>query len=183
MAGAPSQRDARQPPPPDSRLPLVHAGGPHGVGKDEIVVLRDVKKSFNDQEVLRGINLTARRKETVVIIGGSGAGKTTLLKILIGLDRPTTEHLWMEDMAALGERDLTDAAEVRHGVSVLGAARSMNVLENVASRCVSTRSSRRRSRSAYGEARDSSGSIRRSSRRRSVLARRRKRKSVGLRAR
>src|SRR5437899_321582 len=67
------QRDARQPlqPPPP-------ASGAAAVGPDDIVVLRDVKKTFNDQEVLKGIDLVAKRKETVVIIGGSGAGKTTL---------------------------------------------------------------------------------------------------------
>src|SRR4051794_13547494 len=65
------QRDARQPPPPDSGA----AAGIRAVGPDDIVVLRDVKKTFNDQEVLKGIDLVAKRKETVVIIGGSGAGK------------------------------------------------------------------------------------------------------------
>ncbi|HSO40959.1 MAG TPA: ATP-binding cassette domain-containing protein [Labilithrix sp.] len=108
MAGKTSQRDAQQPPPPDPRLPLVHAGGPNGAGPDDIVVLRDVKKSFDGQEVLRGINLIARRKETVVIIGGSGAGKTTLLRLIVALDRPTSGQILVEgeDIATVNEREL-----------------------------------------------------------------------------
>ncbi|CAN5813357.1 ABC transporter ATP-binding protein [soil metagenome] len=108
MAGKTSQRDAQQPPPPDPRLPLVHAGGQNGAGPDDIVVLRDVKKSFDGQEVLRGINLIARRKETVVIIGGSGAGKTTLLRLIVALDRPTSGQILVEgeDIATVNEREL-----------------------------------------------------------------------------
>ena len=94
MSGSQPQRDARQPPPPAANARAASAlGSGHasqGVGPDDIVVLRDVKKNFNDQEVLRGIDLIARRKETVVIIGGSGAGKTTLLRLIVALDRPTT---------------------------------------------------------------------------------------------
>ena len=100
MVGGP-QRDARQPPPPDSsqtlRMPAPGGSdGPGAPGPDDIVVLRNVKKTFNDQEVLRGIDLVARRKETVVIIGGSGAGKTTLLRLIVALDQPTSGQILVE---------------------------------------------------------------------------------------
>ncbi len=116
------QRDAHQPPPPDSSrtLPLAQVRAPVGAqvrapstgpappGADDIVVLRAVKKTFNDQEVLRGIDLVARRKETVVIIGGSGAGKTTLLRLIVALDRPTSGEILVEgeDIAKVSEKEL-----------------------------------------------------------------------------
>lgn len=125
-ASAP-QRDARQPPPP--------ASGAAAVRPDDIVVLRDVKKSFNDQEVLKGIDLVARRKETVVIIGGSGAGKTTLLRLIVALDRPTSGQILVEgeDVTRLSDRDL-NRVRMKFGMVYQYAALldSISVLDNVA---------------------------------------------------
>jgi phospholipid/cholesterol/gamma-HCH transport system ATP-binding protein len=134
------ERDARQPPPPDSRAKAarpvgaeVAADAPAGV--DEIVVLRDVKKDYDDQHVLRGISLVARRKETVVIIGGSGAGKTTLLRLIVGLDKPTSGQILVEgeDIAKLPERELNRVRK-KFGMVYQYAALldSISVLDNVA---------------------------------------------------
>ena len=137
-AGAP-QRDARQPPPPVSGAAVAGpgAGSSEGaaVGVDDIVVLRNVKKSYDAQEVLRGIDLCARRKETVVIIGGSGAGKTTLLRMIVALDRPTSGQILVEgeDIAKLPERELNRIRK-KFGMVYQYAALldSISVLENVA---------------------------------------------------
>src|SRR4051812_32131490 len=98
-AGAP-QRDARQPPPPQPGARPLDPSRPAGPGPavdvDDIVVLRDVKKNYDGQEVLKGINFVARRKETVVLIGGSGAGKTTLLRLIVALDRPSSGQILVE---------------------------------------------------------------------------------------
>ena len=135
MADQPPQRDARQPPPPDPRLPLFHAGGTNGVGPDDIVVLREVKKSFGGQQVLRGINLIARRKETVVIIGGSGAGKTTLLRLIVALDRPTSGQILVEgeDIAVVSEKELNRIRK-KFGMVYQYAALldSISVFDNIA---------------------------------------------------
>jgi phospholipid/cholesterol/gamma-HCH transport system ATP-binding protein len=114
------QRDARQPPAP---------------GPDDIVVLRNVKKVFNDQEVLKGIDLVAKRKETVVIIGGSGAGKTTLLRLIVALDRPTSGQILVdgEDTSGLSDREL-NRVRMKFGMVYQYAALldSISVLDNVA---------------------------------------------------
>ncbi len=108
----------------------------HPPGRDEIVVLRQVKKAFGDQEVLRGIDLVASRGETTVIIGGSGAGKTTLLRLIVALERATSGEIWIdgEEVTALrSERELNRIRR-KFGVVYQYAALldSISVLENVA---------------------------------------------------
>lgn len=51
-----------------------------------MVVIENVRKSFGNLEVLRGVNLTVFRSEVVVIAGPSGAGKSTLLRTINGLE-------------------------------------------------------------------------------------------------
>ena len=134
--GAP-HRDARQPPPPQGPGQVVAgAGGVTGAtGPDEIVVLREVKKNFGEQEVLRGIDMIARRKETVVVIGGSGAGKTTLLRLIVALERPSSGQILVEgeDIAKLSERELNRVRK-KFGMVYQYAALldSISILDNVA---------------------------------------------------
>jgi len=47
-----------------------------------------ITKSYDDLQILKGINLSIQDSEVVSIVGASGAGKTTLLQILGTLDRP-----------------------------------------------------------------------------------------------
>lgn len=48
----------------------------------------DLYKSFKDQAVLRGVNLTIKDGCSMALIGGSGQGKSILLKHIIGLIKP-----------------------------------------------------------------------------------------------
>jgi sn-glycerol 3-phosphate transport system ATP-binding protein len=48
--------------------------------------LRDVRKSYRDQEVVHGVTLEVRDGEFVVIVGPSGCGKSTLLRMVAGLE-------------------------------------------------------------------------------------------------
>lgn len=54
---------------------------------DYLIELRNLKKSFGDLEVLKGIDLTIKEKEVVSIIGGSGSGKSTLLRCINFLEK------------------------------------------------------------------------------------------------
>src|SRR5437773_973256 len=53
-----------------------------------MIEIRGLEKSFGKQQVLRGIDLTIEKGETVAIIGASGCGKSVLIKHVIGLLRP-----------------------------------------------------------------------------------------------
>jgi phospholipid/cholesterol/gamma-HCH transport system ATP-binding protein len=102
---------------------------------EDHIFVEDVRKSFGSTVVLKGVTMHLRRKETAVIIGGSGAGKTTLLRILIGLEKPTKGHVWVdgEDMAALSDQKLNRFRQ-RFGMVFQYAALldSLTVYENVA---------------------------------------------------
>ena len=50
-----------------------------------MIEFRQVKKSFNSQVVLDGVDLEIKRGETMVIIGRSGSGKSVMLKHIVGL--------------------------------------------------------------------------------------------------
>jgi phospholipid/cholesterol/gamma-HCH transport system ATP-binding protein len=52
------------------------------------IKLTGVKKSFGDKHVLRGLDLTVNKGESVVIIGGSGTGKSVMLKCILGILKP-----------------------------------------------------------------------------------------------
>ena len=53
-----------------------------------MIEIKDLRKSFGKLEVLRGVDLSIGRGETISIVGPSGAGKTTLLQLIGTLDRP-----------------------------------------------------------------------------------------------
>lgn len=63
-----------------------------GVG----VVVRGLRKSFDGQEVLKGLDFEVHRGEVFVIMGPSGSGKTVLLKHLIGLEEPDAGEILIE---------------------------------------------------------------------------------------
>ena len=100
-----------------------------------MIDVRGLAKRIGRQEILRGVDLTVAKGETLVIIGRSGGGKSVLLKHLIGLMQPDAGEVWIdgENIIGLTERKL---APIRLKVGILfqGGALfdSMTVEENIA---------------------------------------------------
>ncbi len=100
-----------------------------------MIAVRGLKKRIGAQEILRGVEMSVGRGETLVIIGRSGGGKSVLLKNLIGLMQPDEGEIWIDGQSiiGLGERQL---AGIRRKVGILfqGGALfdSMTVEENIA---------------------------------------------------
>ncbi|MDE2789620.1 MAG: amino acid ABC transporter ATP-binding protein [Paracoccaceae bacterium] len=57
---------------------------------EPVIRIKNLRKSFGDNEVLRGINLEIEAGETLVVIGPSGSGKSTLLRCTNYLEVPTS---------------------------------------------------------------------------------------------
>ncbi len=94
----------------------------------------DLHKSFGPKQVLRGVNLEIDRGETMVVIGQSGSGKSVLLKHLIGMMKPDSGRIFIDDVdiTALRPEALQKVLR-RFGMLFQGAALfdSLTVAENV----------------------------------------------------
>ncbi|MDB5657754.1 MAG: transporter ATP-binding protein [Cypionkella sp.] len=99
-----------------------------------MIELSSVAKAFGKNHVLRGINLTIPRGESMVVIGGSGTGKSVLLKSILGLVTPDSGRITL-DGADVREAN-RDAFLARFGMLFQGGALfdSLKVWENVAFR-------------------------------------------------
>ena len=61
------------------------------------VEVRDLRKSFNGQPVLKGLSFQVEQGEIFVIMGPSGSGKSVLLKHIIGLETPDEGEILIDD--------------------------------------------------------------------------------------
>jgi phospholipid/cholesterol/gamma-HCH transport system ATP-binding protein len=106
-----------------------------GARRKDLIEIRDLCMRFRTQSVLRGINLTIHRGETVCIIGESGCGKTVMLKLIIGLLHPTEGGVWFDgmDVNRLGGKQLVKL-RLRFGFLFQMAALfdSLTIYDNVA---------------------------------------------------
>lgn len=59
----------------------------------EILRIENLHKTFGDLEVLKGIDLTVRSGETVVLLGSSGSGKSTMLRCVNFMETPTSGRI------------------------------------------------------------------------------------------
>ena len=94
----------------------------------------DLRKSFGDNNVLKGVDAEFFAGKPNLIIGLSGAGKTVLLKLLIGLFRPTSGQVFYDDtdIFDLNARELREI-RMKLGMLFQGNALfdSMTVGENI----------------------------------------------------
>ncbi len=66
--------------------------------KEEIVIrVDDLKKSFGNHQVLKGVDFHVRKGDVTCIIGASGSGKTTLLRCLNLLETPTSGQIYFHE--------------------------------------------------------------------------------------
>ncbi len=108
---------------------------PRAFAPDEHIVVERLSKRFGDFVALTDVDLTIRRGQIVVIIGGSGAGKSTLVKILIGLEKPSAGAIFVDgqDIVPLGDAKLNQVRRKFGMVFQYSALLdSLNVLDNVA---------------------------------------------------
>ena len=99
-----------------------------GMGKS-ILQLQQIRKSFANTEVLKGIDLEAGQGEFITLLGASGCGKTTTLRIIAGLELPDSGQVILEG------HDITDWEPNKRDVNTVfqnyALFPHMNVADNV----------------------------------------------------
>ena len=97
-----------------------------------MIDIENLRKSFGDVEVLKGIDLTIKEKEVVVIIGPSGSGKSTLLRCMNYLEEPTSGKVSVDGIVLDGAANIN---KVREEVGMVfqrfNLFPHMTVLENI----------------------------------------------------
>ena len=99
-----------------------------------MIEIKQLYKSVEDKDVLRGINATFEAGQTNLIIGQSGSGKTVLMKCIVGLFEPTSGQILYDgrDFVSMGKKE---KALLRREMGMIFQSAalfdSMSVLENV----------------------------------------------------
>lgn len=100
-----------------------------------MIQINNIIKSFENKDVLKGVNLSVKKGESLVIIGGSGSGKSVTLKCVLGLMSPDKGEILVNGQnvhtATTSERKTIQS---KIGMLFQGAALfdSLKVWENVA---------------------------------------------------
>jgi phospholipid/cholesterol/gamma-HCH transport system ATP-binding protein len=104
------------------------------VAVEKVAEIRDLKKSFGDLHVLKGLNLDLYDRENLAILGRSGTGKSVLIKCMVGLLKPDSGKINVlgYDVPSLS-REKLDEFRQQVGFSFQGSALydSMTVRENL----------------------------------------------------
>ena len=82
----------------------------------EMIKVQGLRKSYGDNEVLKGIDVTIAEQEVVVVIGPSGGGKSTFLRCLNYLEVPTAGTITFDGIPLNGEANIN---EVRKEVGMV----------------------------------------------------------------
>ena len=75
--------------------------------------IEGVRKSFGDQEVIRGVDLSVSHGEFLVFVGPSGCGKSTMLRLITGLEDVSAGRIFID------EKDVTQAKPSKRGVAMV----------------------------------------------------------------
>jgi phospholipid/cholesterol/gamma-HCH transport system ATP-binding protein len=114
---------------------MVTTSLPNTESAKALVQIESLDVDFEGVRVLRGINISIPRGQTLAVIGESGCGKTVFLKTIIGLLSPSRGAVYFDgqNLAAMAEQELT-RQRIRFGFLFQQAALfdSMTIAQNIA---------------------------------------------------
>ncbi|MBB1085609.1 amino acid ABC transporter ATP-binding protein [Limosilactobacillus fastidiosus] len=97
------------------------------------VQVKDLHKSYGNNEVLKGIDLNVKPSEVVCMIGPSGSGKSTFLRCINKLEEPNSGHVYVDGYDIADSR--VDINKVRQNIGMVfqhfNLFPNMNVLQNI----------------------------------------------------
>ena len=73
--------------------------------------IKNIKKSFNKLQVLKGISFNVLDGEVVSIIGPSGCGKSTLLRCINLLEKPSSGNIILDGVDITNKKNLTQVRQ------------------------------------------------------------------------
>ncbi len=85
---------------------------------DAVIAVENLTAAYGERTILENVSFRVRRGERFVIVGGSGCGKTTLLRHLIGLQRPSAGHVWI-DGEDIGQAETEQLRRIQRKFGVL----------------------------------------------------------------
>lgn len=106
----------------------------HQEAQVPVIQVCDLVTHYGEREILHGVDLSIRRGEIMVIMGGSGSGKTTLLRHMLGLERATSGSIRLlgHELTEMSDTELYEISK-KIGVAFQSGAlfSSMTVGDNV----------------------------------------------------
>ncbi|NLD87512.1 MAG: amino acid ABC transporter ATP-binding protein [Clostridiales bacterium] len=85
-----------------------------------MIVVKNLKKSFGDNNVLDGVSFSVEKGETVAVIGPSGSGKSTMLRCLINLEQAESGTIIIEDAPLLVDGKYVNEKDARLACMKMG---------------------------------------------------------------
>ena len=95
-----------------------------------IIRLTDVDKSFDDEKVVKKLNLDVREGEFLTMLGPSGCGKTTTLRMIAGFEQPDSGEILLEGQNVEGKKP--NERNVNTVFQNYALFPHMNVFDNIA---------------------------------------------------
>lgn len=98
-----------------------------------LIRVKDLKKDFGENHVLRGINYEIDKGQKIVLVGPSGCGKSTFLRCLDLLEVPTSGEIWLGDTQVNGPK--TDINKVRRRMGMVfqhfNLFQNLTIMQNI----------------------------------------------------
>ena len=97
------------------------------------IIVKKVEKSFENQKVLRGIDLEIQDGETVVLVGSSGSGKSTFLRCLNLLNTPDKGQIFIDGQEITNPKTNLNKLRAKVGMvfQSFNLFENLNIIENI----------------------------------------------------
>ena len=97
------------------------------------IIVKKLEKSFENQKVLRGIDLEIQDGETVVLIGSSGSGKSTFLRCLNLLNAPDKGQIFIDGQEITNPKTNLNKLRTKVGMvfQSFNLFENLNIIENI----------------------------------------------------
>ncbi len=98
-----------------------------------LIRVKDLKKDFGENHVLRGINYEIDKGQKIVLVGPSGCGKSTFLRCLNLLEEPTSGEVWLDETMVNDPK--TDINKIRQRMGMVfqhfNLFQNLTIMDNI----------------------------------------------------